>query len=335
VQHSLVRSGFAACLSILLAGCMPRATTPALLPVRMAVGGQAQLIYLGASLAQELGFYTDEGVTVTLLDFPGGRMSLEALIGGSTDVVCGFYEHTIQMAAEGRDLRSFITMLRYPGLVAVSTGPGVARIEDLKGKIVGVSAMGSSTQMFLNYLLVKHGLKPEDVSATSIGMSASAVAAVVRHKVDAAIMTDPALSIANGKTPTLHILADTRTAEGVRAVFGADTYPSVVLYAKAQWLEQHGKEAQRLAHAVTRAIEWMRVHSAEEIRQRMPPDFRTEDMEADLDGLKTLQGMLSLDGKLTPESAETVRRVLSVSVDKIRNATIDLSKTYTNEFVVR
>ena len=301
----------------------------------MAVGGQAQLIYLGASLAQELGFYTDEGLAVTLQDFPGGRMSLEALLGGSADVVCGFYEHTIQMAAEGRDLRAFVTMLRYPGLVAVAANPGVSRIEDLKGKIVGVSAVGSSTQIFLNYLLVTHGVKPDDVSATSIGMSATAVGAVTRGKVDAAIMTEPALSVARGKMPALRILADTQTKEGVRAVFGVDSYPSVVLYSKTQWLEQHGKEAQRLARAVTRALEWMRVHSAEEIRQRMPPEFRTEDMESDLAGLRTLQGMLSPDGKLTPESAEAVRKVLSASLDKVRTATIDLTKTYTNEFVAR
>ncbi len=121
----------------------------------IAIGGQAQLIYLPATLAQELGFYKDAGLNVTLLDFPGGAKALEALMGGSTDVVCGFYDHTIQMAAQGKDLRAFVAMLRYPGLVLVS--PRIASIEGLKGKTVGVSAPGSSTHMFLNYLLVKHG----------------------------------------------------------------------------------------------------------------------------------------------------------------------------------
>lgn len=324
-----------AALLILLSGCGPRAAAPALLPVRIAVGGQAQLIYLSATLAQELGFYTDEGLNVTLQDFPGGQKSLESLIGGSTDVVCGFYEHTIQMAAQGRELRAFVTMLRYPGLVAVASGPGIAKIKDLKGKVVGVSAAGSSTQMFLNYLLVTNGLKPDDVSIASIGMSATAVGAVTHGKVDAAIMTDPALAVVRKVAPTTVILADTRTAEGVRSVFGVDSYPSVVLYSTAQWLGQHPEEAKRLAHALTHTLDWMRVHSAEELRQRMPPQFRTEDMEADLDGLKAVQAMLSPDGKLTPESAEAVRKVLSISVDNVRTGTIDLSRTYTNEFVGR
>ena len=82
------------------------------LPVRLAVGGQAQLIYLVATLAQELGYYRDEKLDVTIQDFPGGSKSLEALLGGSTDVVCGFYDHTIQMAAQGKDVRAFLSVLR-------------------------------------------------------------------------------------------------------------------------------------------------------------------------------------------------------------------------------
>ena len=229
----------AGCIFVLLTGCGTRRAAPGPVPIRMAVGGRAQLIYLSATLGHELGYYYDEGLAVTLQDFPGGAKSLEALLGGSTDVVCGFYDHTIQMAAQGRELRAFVEMLRYPGLVAVAAAPGIASIGDLKGKIVGVSAPGSSTHMFLNYLLATHGLKPDDVSTASIGMSATAVAAVTRGKVDAAIMTDPALEIVQKHGATVRILADTRTAEGVRQVFGVDTYPSVVLYSTAQWSAGH------------------------------------------------------------------------------------------------
>ena len=102
----------------------------------------------------------------------------------------------------------------------------------MKGKTAGVSAPGSSTHMFLNYLLVKQGMKPDDVSNASIGISATAVGAVTHNKVDAAVMTDPALAIVRKQMPGLHILADTRTAEGVRSVFGVESYPSAVLYSR-------------------------------------------------------------------------------------------------------
>jgi NitT/TauT family transport system substrate-binding protein len=312
---------------LLLAGCSSR--KPA--EIRIAIGGQAQLIYLPVTLAQELGLYKDAGLNVTLLDFPGGAKALEALMGGSADVVCGFYEHTIQMAAQGKDLRAFVAMLRYPGLVLVSPSSGA--IEDLKGKTVGVSAPGSSTHMFLNYLLVKHGMKPDDVSNASIGMSATAVGAVTHNKVDAAVMTDPALAIVRRQMPDLHILADTRTEEGVRSVFGVESYPSAVLYSKTEWVEKNRDEAKQLAGVITKTLSWMRSHTPEEIREKMPASFRTEDAAADVEVLRTARAMLSVDGRFTPEAVEAVHKVLSASLESVRKAKIDLSKTYTNEMV--
>src|SRR5207253_263161 len=150
--------------------------------IRIAVGGTAQLIYLPATLAQVLGYTADENLDVSLLDFPGGSKALEALLGGSADVVCGFYDHTIQMAAQGRDLKAFVTMLRYPGLVLVSASPKIRRVEDLAGKTVGVSSPGSSTHLMLNYLLAGHGLQPSSVSVASIGMSSTAVEATLTEE---------------------------------------------------------------------------------------------------------------------------------------------------------
>ena len=311
---------------LLLAGCGRRSAE-----IKIAIGGQAQLIYLPVTLAEELGYYKDAGLNVTLLDFPGGAKALEALMGGSADVVCGFYDHTIQMAAQGKDLRAFVAMLRYPGLVLVS--PSVGAIEDLKGKTIGVSAPGSSTHMFLNYLLVKHGMKPEDVSNASIGMSATAVGAVTHSKVDAAVMTDPALAIVRKQMPGLHILADTRTVEGVRSVFGVESYPSAVLYSKAEWVERNRETAKALAGVITKTLSWMRSHTPEEIREKMPASFRTEDAASDVEVLRTAQAMLSVDGKFTPEAVEAVRMVLSTSLAAVRDAKIDLGKTYTNELI--
>jgi NitT/TauT family transport system substrate-binding protein len=312
--------------ALLVSNC----TTKTSAPIRIAIGGQAQLIYLAATMAQQLDYYKAEGLNVELLDFPGGQKSLEALLGGSTDVVCGFYDHTIQMAAKGQSIQSFVTILRNPGLVAVSTK--AARVEDLKGKVAGVSSAGSSTQMFLNYLLTTHGMKPDDVSVASIGMSATAVAAVTHDKVQAAIMTDPALAIVSKQTK-INILADTRTAEGTRAVFGVDTYPSAVLYSTPAWLDAHRDNAQRLARAMLKTLEWMRTKTPEEIREKMPASFRSDDPSTDLQSLKSLQAMLSIDGKLTTEAAAAVQKVLSVSLPEVSK--VDLSKTYTNEFVTK
>ena len=140
---------------MLSSGCS-RPVQPSL---RIAVGGQAQMIYWPITLADSLGYYREGGLSVSIQDLQGGSKALEALFGGSTDVVCGFYDHTVQMAAQGRELRAFVSLLRYPGLAVTTTSPDVKTIADLKGRNVGVSAAGSSTHLFLNFVLAQNGVK--------------------------------------------------------------------------------------------------------------------------------------------------------------------------------
>jgi NitT/TauT family transport system substrate-binding protein len=307
-----------------------------LINVRIAVGGQSQLIYLPTTLTRELGYYKDEGLNVEIEDLAGGSKALEALMGGSVDVVSGFYDHTIQMAAEGRELVAFVTMLRSPGLVLVSSPQSVsppARIEDLKGRIVGVTAAGSSSQMLLTYLLSRHGVAADAVSITSIGTAATAIAAIERGKVDAGMMADPAFTLVLRRNPGVRVLADLRQAAGVRAAFGSPSYPASVLYAPGEWLRGHRDTAARLARAVRRTLVWMGSHSPQEIADRMPPAFRGEDQALYVEALKNSMPMYSPDGMMEADGAELVHTLLAQTMDKVRLATIDLSKTYTNEFI--
>lgn len=294
------------------------------------------MVYLPATLAQQIGAYRDQQLDVSIQNFPGGAKSLEALLGGSVDVVCGFYDHTIQMAAEGRELISFVTMVRYAGYVmAVSpaTSKKIRRIEDLKGAVVGVTAPGSSTHLFLNYLLVKHGMSAGDVSSTLVGAGSTAVAAMDRGKVDAAVMTEPAFSQLAKRHANLVVLADVRYLEGVEKIFNTHDYPSAVFYVPTGWVKQNPQTARRLAQAMKKTLEWMAQHTPEEIMEKMPATFRGDDRAVYLEALRHAMPTYSRDGLMTVEGAEAVKKVLSVSIEKVRLAKVDISKTYTNEFL--
>src|SRR5262245_32463963 len=309
-----------------------------LLAVRIAIGGQNQLIYLPTTLANELGFYKDEGLNVDLQDLAGGSKALQALVGGSADVVSGFYDHTIQMAAEGRELVAFVTMLRFPGLVLITSPQRAAtltRIDDLKGRMLGVTTAGSSSHMLLTYLLKQHGVGPDGASVTAIGTAATAIAAVERGKVDAGMMADPAVTLLEQRSPGVRVLADLRTADGVKAALGADAYPASVLYAKGEWIRAHRDIAGRLTHAMNKTLDWMHGHSAQQIADRMPPGVRGDDPSLYVESLRRSMAMFSIDGAMTEDGAEAVRKILSQSIDKVSQATIDLKKTYTNEFLIR
>lgn len=327
----------AAVAIVVLVSCAPR-SQGASTKVRLAVGGQNQMVYLPTTLCQELGFYKEEGLDVELQDHAGGAKSLQALIGGSADVVSGFYDHTIQMAAEGRELVAFVTILRFPGLVLVTSpqsSAAVTSIESLKGRIVGVTTAGSSSQILVTYLLQRHQVPVDAVSITAIGSAATAIAAIERGKVDAGMVADPAFTLITRRNPAVRVLADFRTAAGVKDAIGATAYPASVFYAPREWIEAHRDTAQRLARAMTRTLQWMHAHSPEEIASRAPRAFRGEDDALYVEAIKNSMPMFSPDGVMDADGAQAVRTLLAGSMEKVRDAHFDLSKTYTNDFIDR
>ena len=185
--------------------------------VTIAIGGGSCLCYLPTVLAKQLGEYEKAGLAVELVDLKGGSDALKAVLGGSADVVSGYFDHCVNLAAKKQELTSFIVYDRYPGLVLVvspSHNAEIKSIKDLAGKKVGVSAPGSSTDFFLKYLLKKNGVDSSGVAVIGVGLGATAVAAMQQGQIDAAVMLDPSVTVLQGNYPDLRILSDTRTAEG-------------------------------------------------------------------------------------------------------------------------
>lgn len=303
--------------------------------VTIAVGGSSCLCYLPTILAEQLGEYEKGGVKVELVDFKGGSQALTAVLGGSADVVSGYFEHTVRLAAKNQALQSFVVYDRYPGLVLAvapaETGK-ITSVADLEGKIVGVSAPGSSTDFFLKYLLTKAGLKPTAASVVGVGIGASAIAAVEQDRVDALVTLDPTITVLQGRHPDLAILADTRSEKDTQSVFGGD-YPGGALYTRPEWMAAHPDETQALANAMVATLDWIHSHSAEEIMAKMPENLVGPDKDAYLAALKNTLPMFSTTGLMDPKGAEAVLAVFSVGSPDIAAAHIDPSKTYTNDYV--
>src|SRR5215217_9078172 len=214
--------------------------------ITIAVGGSACLCYLPTVLARQLGEYDKQGLSVELVDLKGGSDALKAVLGGSADVVSGYYDHCVNLAAKKQELQSFVIYDRYPGLVLVVSlahTNEIKSIKDLAGKKVGVSAPGSSTDFFLKYLLKKNGLDPTSAAVIGVGLGATAVAAMQQGQIDAAVMLDPAVTVLQGSYSDLRILSDTRTEKDNQAVFGGD-YPGGALYSTTAWVTSHEKDVQ-------------------------------------------------------------------------------------------
>lgn len=318
-------------LALLLSSGLAAAATK----ITIAVGGGACLCYLPTVLAQQLGEFEKAGLAVELVDLKGGSDALRAVMGGSADVVSGYFDHCVNIAAKKQELQSFVVYDRYPGLVLV-VSPGhtneIKSIKDLAGKKVGVSAPGSSTDFFLKYLLKKNGVDPASVAVIGVGLGATSVAAMEQGQIDAAVMLDPSVTVLQGSHPDLRILSDTRTQKDTLDLFGGE-YPGGALYSTTAWIAGHDKEVQALTNAILSTLAWIHSHSPEEVMAKMPPEMVGKNKELYLAALKNTIPMYSQTGRMDPKGADAVLTMFSESSPEVAKANVDVLKTYTNKFV--
>jgi NitT/TauT family transport system substrate-binding protein len=287
------------------------------------------------TVARQLGEYEKAGLAVELVDLKGGSDALKAVLGGSADVVSGYFDHCVNLAAKKQELQSFVIYDRYPGLVLVVSPKhtnDIKSIKDLAGKKVGVSAPGSSTDFFLKYLLKKNGLDPTSAAVIGVGLGATAVAAMQQGQIEAAVMLDPSVTVLQGSYPDLKILADTRTQKDTLALFGGE-YPGGALYTTTAWIKSHEKEVQALTNAIVNTLAWIHSHTPEEIMAKMPEEMVGKNKELYLAALKNTIPMYSQTGLMDPKGADAVLAVFSEGSPEVAKANIDVSKTWTNKYV--
>jgi NitT/TauT family transport system substrate-binding protein len=318
--------------AVMLAGCGEHSKDAS---VRIAMS-QGSLGQVPVTLAADLRFFHAQGVTVELEQIPNPSKAIEALLANSADVAVGTFESVLLLAADGQPVRVFVNLLSRDirGIVALPGAKGIRSVSDLRGKNVGVSGLGSATHTFLKHVLIQNGIPLEEVSVAGIGMGLPAVAALERGVVDAATVAAGDLLRLKYKHPELVILADSSTAEGSRAVWGSDTLPTISLLARPAWLEAHPAEAGKIARALQQTLQWLQDHTPAEIRERMPAATLTSDVAADLAAITAMKEFWSKDGLIPDRGTELVRQAMAVSQEKIRKADIDISKTFTNQFVL-
>ena len=302
----------------------------------LAVGGKNLLYYLPLTIAETQGFFKDEGLDLTIADFAGGSRALQAMIGGSADVVSGAFEHTINMQVKGQHLRAFVLQGRAPQIVLgvnPKTMPAFKSVADLKGKKLGVTAPGSSTHVLANFVLAKGGLKPGDVAIIGVGAGNGAVAAMRSGQIDAISNLDPVITLLE-RSGDLKIVSDTRVVAEADKVFGGPM-PAACLYARQAFVDKNPATVQALANAIVRADKWIQRAGASDIIKAVPETYLLGDRAVYVAAFLAAKGALSPDGTIPGAGAETARRALASIDPAIAAAQIDTAAVFTNAFVQR
>ncbi|WP_043263139.1 ABC transporter substrate-binding protein [Streptomyces sp. CT34] len=304
--------------------------------LKIMVGGLDKVIYLPARLAQQLGYFKAEGLDVTLLTEPAGVQATTSLLSGDVQGVVGFYDHTLDLQAKNKQVESVVQLAQTPGEVELVTNKAAGDItspKDFKGKTLGVTGLGSSTDFLTKYLAVKNGVQTEDFHTVGVGAGQTFLSAFQQGSIQGGMTTDPTVAQVVDKNLG-KVLLDMRTPEGSRQALGG-RYPSSSLYMSTDWVNSHKDTVRKLADAFVKTLKWMSTHTPEEIAAKMPADYAQGGKDLYVKAIKNTLPMFTKDGVMPADGPATVERVLKSFNPNLKNASIDLKKTYTTEFVTK
>jgi len=323
--------GTVALAATLLAGFA--ATASADDKVSIMVGGYEKQIYLPAKLAESLGYFKEQGLDVELLNEPSGVDAEDEMLAGNVQGVVGFYDHNIDLQGAGKITESVVQFSQAPGEVEmVSTKhPEIKSAADFAGHDLGVTGLGSSTNFLTQYLAVKNGVALGKFTSVAVGAGDTFIAAMENDKIQAGMTTEPTITRLIKKGVAVPLI-DMRNVDATKTALGGN-YPAASLYMKSDWVDAHKPVVQKLANAFVKTLHFIHDHSAEEIAAKMPKDYMVGDPEGYIKALAEGKAMFTADGVMPEDGPKTVLTVLQTFKKSLQGKNIDLSKTYTTEFV--
>jgi NitT/TauT family transport system substrate-binding protein len=300
----------------------------------IAVGGKTIIAYLPLPVAYYHGDFKAEGLDVDIQDLQNGPKAVEALVGGSADMVYGAIDYAFLLQPKGVDIVSLFLGANLSAIV-LGLPPDKARAykgpADLKGMTIGVTGPGGAAENMLRIILNKGGLKLTDVIPVGVGSGSTAIAAMATGKIQGIVQADPAIMRLTVDGFILPVV-DTRTVAGQTFVYGG---PAALAGAttSADFVRTHHDMVQHYINALVKAVKWLHTAPNEEIVKLLPTEFYGGDKVVFDKVLTANKGIYTADGRT---SAQEQQNAYQQVIDTGRLTTeqpIDLKKIFVTEFL--
>ena len=303
--------------------------------VSIALAAKSSLFHLPLVVADQLGFFQHEGLTIDWVECDSGLQAVNAAVAGQADVVSGAFEHIIDLRARGLLYRGFVVQGRTPQ-ISLGLSPRRAHslksLSDLKSFKLGLTEMGSATHWVAQHWMRQSGVMADTVQCVELGASTANVMEAMRTGViDALCYTDPVIHYLEQKGE-LRILADTRTLESSRRMFGGPMV-SACLFAKDEFLKKRHDASYLLTQGVVRSLNWLKTAGPSDILKIIPTAYWMGDRAMYLSAFDKVRDSYSLDGAFSREALETAWRARANRVTTDRANWTTLSQSYTHDFV--
>src|SRR5260221_6048782 len=323
-------------LVLILSACGSSSTSPSTsngkTQLKIMVDGLSKQIYLPNMLTQQLGYFAQQGLDVTLIDEASGQSSENEVLAGQVDAGSGSYNHTIELQALGKQMETVVLLNVAPGeaeIVSAKAASQIHSVKDLKGKNLGVTELGSGTQTLTTALLHNAGITPDQVHFVPVGAGDTFIAALQQGRIDAGMTTEPTISRILS-TGVGKVLVDLRTPQSTQAALGGP-YPFISLFMSNSYVNSHKDVVQKLVNGYVKTLKWIHTHTAAEIADKMPADYYAGNKAVYVTALQNQIAIFSPDGLMPTGAPESVLNIEHQSKLVPQDKNIDLNATYTNE----
>ncbi|GAA6140902.1 ABC transporter substrate-binding protein [Hydrogenophaga sp. 5NK40-0174] len=295
-------------------------------------------------LAQRLGFFADEGLSVQLVQAQSHAHAVGLLRRGQVQVISSrFSDLLINRAnsdyrgiARRESLQSFVVQGRSPSMLlgAKATAVGADGEMDWRGKTVAVAALGSDAHRLARYLVDRQqtvqGRRGPATQYKAIASPSSAMAAFQSGQVDAICYPDPVATLFE-RRGTMRILADLRTTDGCKAALGG-LVATGCLIASARTIEASPAVCQGLTNGVVRALRWIQTAGPLDVVKTVPESYFGGDRGVYLAAFVRSRQAWSNDGAMPPDAALTLAKVMARTEVSLPVQRLALDSTFTNLF---
>ena len=303
--------------------------------VSIALAAKGSLFHLPLVLADQLGFFKQEGLQIEWVECDSGLQAVNTALAGQADVVSGAFEHIIDLQARSLNYRAFVMQGRTPQIsLGLSNRRALAMksVADLKALKIGITSLGSSTHWIAQHWMRQSGVLTENVQFVELGANTAQVMEAFRMgTIDALCYTDPVIHYLEQKGE-LRILADTRTLSSSQRMFGG-AMVSACLFAKDDFLKKRTEAVQTLTQGILKALNWLKTAGPSDILKIIPSNYLMGDRALYLSALEKVRDSYSIDGSFSRDALETAWRARASRVTTVRANWTALEQIYTNDFV--
>lgn len=337
-QWGLATAAAAAAGHWLAAGPLGAQTRPPAQRVRvvLAVDSKSSLCYLPLTIAERLGFFSVEGLDVQMRELPSTAQAAQAVLVNEAQVLCGPFSSTLYLQARGQWLKSFVLQGRTPHMVFGVSQRSLKHYQsarDLRGKKIGVMAMGSASHRVARMVLQRAGIADGEVQFLALEEPQAAVAAVRSGQIDAICHSDLAITELE-QGGDLRVVADLRTLRGSNELFGGP-WASGCLSAPVAFVGANAALIQALTNGMVHALKWLQTAGPSDLIKAVPETYFQGDRALYLAAFLRAREAWSPDGLMPDQSPMTVARVLGASSESGSLARLEVAQTFTNEFARR